>query len=602
MHHRSFLFTGKMLPYYKLVRALAFPSILRILFLLLIFNLIGSAFAFAFARPTWESILYGLFFGFSVLFVPAILTDAVSAYLVLRDDPLFYVRRCLALSLFSCMLWVLILGFGGMLEGGLKLNFFPQQPFYVALFTVLPLRTLAVFSMSSKQAHKKFLFSYMQPLASSVAAVIIFNLNPSLFVRAFSAAALFSLASVSVLLRYIESKGQSAVRTSPLWVFRAFLVDWLNRENDMFERFLEEIGTEEQIRVTVVRFRDKRSNRPKGLLVVSDFHPGPFLNVGSSALPYLIQKRFEADGMVVSVPHGVSGHEHNLVSQAQNMKLISAVEGLLQNSELNETVSNFKRVEVGSAKIGAQLVGDCLLLTLTQSPNDMEDIPFHLGKEVEGLAKTRFKHVAVVDSHNCITDARIFTEQELVDLKEAASQAIESPLSSRAEFEMGAAKSAFEVGGPEEGAGPGGISVLVLKTFGQVIAYVTIDGNNMALHLREKILASLECLGIDGGEIMTTDTHVVNGLVPARLGYHPVGEAMDHNVVIDLVRATVERAKQDLEEATVSASSGSVRVKSLGSKSLESLLSFMYGVAKLVALYMLMLFLGSNLVGLMIIR
>ncbi|MCX6660670.1 MAG: DUF2070 family protein, partial [Candidatus Bathyarchaeota archaeon] len=138
--------------------------------------------------------------------------------------------------------------------------------------------------------------------------------------------------------------------------------------------------------------------------------------------------------------------------------------------------------------------------------------------------------------------------------------------------------------------------------FGQVIAYVTIDGNNMALHLREKILASLECLGIDGGEIMTTDTHVVNGLVPARLGYHPVGEAMDHNVVIDLVRATVERAKQDLEEATVSASSGSVRVKSLGSKSLESLLSFMYGVAKLVALYMLMLFLGSNLVGLMIIR
>jgi putative membrane protein len=232
----------------------------------------------------------------------------------------------------------------------------------------------------------------------------------------------------------------------------------------------------------------------------------------------------------------------------------------------------------------------------------MEDIPFHLGKEVERLAKTRFKHVAVVDSHNCITDARIFTEQELADLKEAASLAIESPLSSRAEFEMGAAKSAFEVGGPEQGVGPGGISVLVLKTFGQVVAYVTIDCNNMALHLREKILASLECLGINGGEIMTTDTHVVNGLVPARLGYHPLGEAIDHNVVIDHVRATVERAKQDLEEAAVSVSSGSVRVKSLGSKSLENLMSFMYGVAKLVALYMLMLFLGSNLVGLMIIH
>ncbi len=598
MHHRSFLFTGKMLPYYKLVRTLAFPSMLRVIALLLSVDLIGSVLAFVFASPTLEAAGRGLVFGFLVLFMPAILADAVSAALLLKDDPLFYLRRCLALSLFSCVMWTLILGLGGIIGSAVRIVDFPQQPFYLALFTVLPLRFLAVFSMSSKKMANKIIFSFLQPLASCFAATLLFNLDATLLATTLSAATALSLVPLVLLLRSVELKGRELIKASPLRIFKAFLVDWLNRKNEMFEKFLEEIGAKSEVELTLIQFNSKKTGEPKGLLVISDFHPGPFLNVGSSPLPHLIQTSLEEDGLIAAVPHGVSGHELNLVSQAQNARVLSAIKSLMQEYDVREGGSPFKRFEAGSAKVGAQVFGKCLLLTLTQSPKDMEDIPFHLGKELENVAKKRFKHVAIVDSHNCIAEARMFTEEEIADLKLAASEAIESSRGSGLmNLEVGASRGILDFG-PEQGGGPGGISAFVIRASGQLTAYVTIDANNMALGLREKILHSLEEIGVGGGEIMTTDTHMVNGLVPARLGYYPLGEAVDQDIIVKLVRDAVERAKESLEEVSVLSSSGSVEVKSLGSESLERLMSFLYGVAKLVAKYMLVLFLTSNIIGL----
>ncbi len=601
MDHRSFLSIGKIIPYYKFARTLAFPSLFRIVVVLFIVTLVGCMLAFTFHNQAWETVAQGLAFGFFVLFVPTILADTVSSRVLVRGDPLFYLRRCLALSLFSCTVWTVILALGA-LGGNLTNIDFPQQPFYLALFTVLPLRSLATLSMSSTRMPNKVLFSFSQPLASSFAATMLFGLSVPLLAKGFFAAGALSLVSVVSLLVLVENKGKRMVRASPLRVFRAFLVDWLNRKNEMFERFLEEIGTESKVEVTMVQFNSRSDGQPKGLFVVSNFHPGPFLNVGSSVLPYMIKKSFEGDGnLVAAVPHGVSGHENNLVSQTQNAKVLSAIRSLLGTSDYGDKGSSFGRFEVGSAKVGAQVFGNCLLLTLTQSPKEMEDIPSKLGRELTQLAKKRFKHVAIIDSHNCIDDVKMFTDIEIEDLRLAASQAIEySAKSKTVSLEMGAARSAFEGLGPEEGCGPGGISAFIFKTSDHLTAYVTFDANNMLLGLRERILSSLESIGVDDGEIMTTDTHIVNGLVPARLGYYPLGEAVDQEILVELVRKTVERAKDNLEGVSVSCSSGSVEVKSLGSESLESLTVFMYRMAKLVAAYMSIFFLISNVIGILL--
>ena len=40
-------------------------------------------------------------------------------------------------------------------------------------------------------------------------------------------------------------------------------------------------------------------------------------------------------------------------------------------------------------------------------------------------------------------------------------------------------------------------------------------------------------MGIDDGEVLTTDTHSVCGMIRSRRGYNIVGEAIDHSKLID---------------------------------------------------------------------
>ncbi|MEM2106622.1 MAG: DUF2070 family protein [Candidatus Bathyarchaeia archaeon] len=587
-----------MLPYYRLVRAVAFPSTLRIIILLFTFTVVGPALAFAFLSMNINTALYGGLFGLTIFFLPSILADLFSAYILLRYDSLFYLRRCLALSLFSCILWILILSIGGLLKNYLTNIIFPEQPFYFALFTVVPIRALAILSMSSKGIFNKILYIFLQPVVSTLLSTLFLTPRTPLFIILIPVT-VTSLLPTILLLKLIESRGKCSIGVSPLQIFRAFLVDWLNGDNEMFERYLEGMGIDDKVNLTTLQFRSKGSGQLKGLLIVGNFHPGPFLNVGSSALPYMIKNSLEKDGgLVVAVPHGVSGHEHNLVSKSQNEKVLSTIKNLLRVTNYYDKASAFRRFTVGSAKVGAQIFGDSIMLTLTQSPNDMEDIPSSLGEEVHRLARMKFKHAAIVDSHNCINNVKDYTDKEIEDLRMASIQAIET-LShiDTSPFEMGVAKNGFWGYGPEHGCGPGGISAFVFKVSNKLSAYVILDGNNMISGLREKILSSLKNIGIDDGEIMTTDTHVVNGLVPARLGYHPIGEALDQDIFLRIVSNTVKEAKENLERVEVSSATETVEVKSLGSKSLEQLTDFMYSVSKLVARYIVAILFTSNLIG-----
>ena len=598
MDHPSVHFIGRMLPYYKFARILVFPSISILLFQLIVTTIIGCLLAFFLVNPVLSSALQGIVFGVFVFFAPSVLVDIVASRILLKDDPPFSFRRFLALSLFSCTTWILIIILGGIAHSQLGIFHFPQDPFLIGLFTIIPLRSIVVFSLSSKSNLHKITFSLLQPLISTLTASFLLASEITVILKPFILAITLSIIPLIFLLRFIERQGKRIIKVSPLRIFKAFLVDWLDRNNEMFEAFLKEIGTKSEIEVTLIRFDSKRSNETKGIIIISNFHPGPFLNVGSSMLPYLIQNKFETKNIAVFVPHGISGHENNLVSQEDNTKVISTLKTMLRDCEPSNMASTFKTIEVGSAKVNAQIFGKCLLLTLTQSPKDMEDIPIELGKEVASMAKNKFKHVGIIDSHNCINDARMFSEEELNDLRSAAYEAIESSSATEKKVEMGVAKNNFENNDPRQGVGPGGVRVFLFKNFDQLIAYIIIDANNMIKGLREKILTSLTDIGIDGGEVMTTDTHVVNGLVRAKLGYYPFGEILNQDNIVNSIKKTVKDAQEDLEEVIICSSSKNVSVTSLGSRSRENLTSFMYNIARLVVRYMGILLLVSNLIGL----
>jgi putative membrane protein len=120
--------------------------------------------------------------------------------------------------------------------------------------------------------------------------------------------------------------------------------------------------------------------------------------------------------------------------------------------------------------------------------------------------------------------------------------------------------------------GAGGITVVIVKVGVQKTAYVVIDGNNMVAGLREKILSSLNSVGIEEGEVFTTDTHSVNAVVLNSRGYHPIGEAMDHEKLIEHIKSATSAALSNLESAKVACKTISIPdVKVIGDKRLEAL-------------------------------
>ena len=85
------------------------------------------------------------------------------------------------------------------------------------------------------------------------------------------------------------------------------------------------------------------------------------------------------------------------------------------------------------------------------------------------------------------------------------------------------------------------------KVAEQQSVYVVIDGNNMISGLREKILSALSSKGFDDSEVFTTDTHAVSAVVVGRRGYHPVGEIMDHELLIGYITKVAKAAEVNLE-------------------------------------------------------
>jgi len=203
----------------------------------------------------------------------------------------------------------------------------------------------------------------------------------------------------------------------------------------------------------------------------------------------------------------------------------------------------------------------------------MEDLPLELREQIASEAERHgFSSVLTVDAHNSISGA--FDADKVKEpVLQAASTALEkASRASQSRFEVGAAKivpSEFSV---QDGMGPGGISIIVVNVDGQKTVYITIDGNNMVSGLREKILSEIKSLGVDNGEVMTTDTHAVNAVVVNSLGYHPVGEAISHEKLISYIKDGIKEALENLEPAEASWCEETVpKVKVIGERQIDNL-------------------------------
>lgn len=518
----------------------------------------------------------GLVLG-AVLFALTIMSDYVIHLVSLNIDQVFTLRRCSALSLYSLLVWLIFTFMGAVVNlfyAGIWFRFFA-----IGFCVALALRLLVFSATSFAGVARIVLYSAMLPSLHTVPIVAMTFIIGGFLLEAssmlfFSLSIVITAASMFLYVFSINRVGVGILGIDSFSVLRAFMANWTEDQNAPFEQLFDRFGQERDIRVSALSFRNT-DRLVKAMMIVPAFHPGPFKNVGSSALPQAIQTALEnrLDYCVVSVPHGLSGHDLDLATQVQNQLVIKRVLMLSGISSFGSFATPFVRVKKNGANVGCQAFNGCVLVTLTLAPETMEDLPPQLNAFIiEAAEKCGFSTAITIDAHNSIQGP--FEINDAVELlQEAAVEVLKKASKMKpADFQIGVARLTPAEFGLQDGMGPGGIAALVVKVRDKTTAYITIDGNNMISGLRERILSALSKIGVDEGEICTTDTHAVNAVVLNSRGYHPVGEAMDQEILIDYVKQATMHALANLEQAEVGWSTETIpSVKVVGGKQIESM-------------------------------
>jgi putative membrane protein len=540
------------------------PSYSKVLLLLALSCLSAGILSTITVFPPFEALVNGLFLGFS-LFLVNLIFDYVVSMLILGRDPIYDLRRTTALSVFCWALWLLFIFVGVAIE-------IPVRLCLLGFSAVLILRLVAFNSTSFTDSKRLLAASLLQPFPCIIPFLMFWaEINYFLISLFFIFSTVIIILSSFLFISLLNRAGEQTLGIPSLSLFKAFLLNWIVGLNAPFEEFLEKLGEEQDIKVSLIKFD---APKPKAVIVVPSVHPGPFKNVGSSLLPSMLKTALEKElKCVACVPHGLLGHELDLASQIQNQKIINSVVESANFKASEAKATPFFKVSNGLATACCQVFGKFALLSFTLAPKTTEDLPQELGLFVQEKAeKHGLTHCAVVNAHNSINGI-INIQEALNALKVAATNCLEQAASlKRLPFKVGAATVVPKEFGLKDGMGPGGITTVMVEVDKQKTAYVVIDGNNMVSGLREKILSTLQFMGIGGGEVFTTDTHAVNAVILSDRGYHPIGEAIDHKKLIGYIKKAALAAVSDLERAKATARSITVpNVKVIGEKKLETL-------------------------------
>jgi putative membrane protein len=496
--------------------------------------------------PPINSLILGI-----SLFMVTFFADSLISKIVLKSDPIFSVRRTLVVSLAGWLFWFFFIALG------VGLSFAFESLLWVKLCllgfaVVITLRFIVFTATSSADTWRRLLSTLLQPALCIVAFIVFWIGYPGIVAITWQillfvvTAPIIGFIAVYLLLSSIDRLGKSTYSLPALPLFRAFILNWVTDQNAPLERYLEELGENADISVTLLKFD---ASKPKAAIIVPLVHPGPFKNIGSSLLPSLLKHGYEKEfGCDACVPLGILGHELDLASQTQNNKIISQVIASARFKGSAGLASPFVRTTDGFATACCQIFGDTVFLSFSLAPKTTEDLPQEIGRIVsEEAKKYGFKTALVVNTHNSINDI-VDTDEHLDALKTAASKCLQKAVTLPTKPFMVGAATIF----PKEftlkvGMGTGGITAMVVQVEKQKTAYIIVDGNNMISGLREKILSALTALGFDECEVFTTDTHAVSALVTGRRGYHPVGEVMDHELLICYISEVAKKAESNLE-------------------------------------------------------
>jgi putative membrane protein len=392
-----------------------------------------------------------------------------------------------------------------------------------------------------------------------------------------------------LLLTAVGRPLKKAFNVDGIQMFRGFLEVWMENRADLMEESLTQIGQKKTLPLSIIKLSTE-THDPLLVKVIPGIHPGPFKNTGSSALPTRIGEwgRTALNSIACS-PHSASTHDLNLVSKEEVERFMSMVQIAYEQTMPVQDVTQFRRATSGTIHAGCQLFGDTAVLLFTRSPIEMDDISSVVADQIISELKPLVKRCIIIDTHNCMCELKesVYKGSKLVpDMIKAAKKALLEALNTkRGKPRIGVAQRRETGYTTEEGMGVEGVTVSIIEVLGQKMAYVLIDGNNMVVGLREKIVNALVPQYVDAAEVMTSDTHQT-ATISASNGYSPVGELIPHEGLTQLIIQLVTDANATLELGKVALYQGKMEpLVVMGEGTVEKLTSLIpvsAGIAKKV--------------------
>jgi Predicted membrane protein len=324
-------------------------------------------------------------------------------------------------------------------------------------------------------------------------------------------------------------------------------------EDDIIEDAFRELGKREKVAVHVYMVGGRH------VVVVSDFHPGPFRHIGGGRLVDLLNQEVESVGFRFTFLHGVGSHERDPVSRESVEKIVRAVKAAVVSMQNGARPMGIrpKEVVVGDVKVVGFGLGTApYLAVVSRVSSASDDIPLWVARRVDPGVFT------LVDAQNRFDGPVHWGEEDVKALSDAVLRLHESPRCKSFYIGLGKVDArSLDPLGLE--IGPAGVSAIVNDCDGTRGLLVVFDGNNLDAKLYEKIVNTYKARGYGVVEVATTDTHRATGVGLGR-GYRIVGERIDHNRILEAVAQAVEEAESTLGEHSVSYQRVDVEAEVLG--------------------------------------
>ncbi len=509
----------------------------------------------------------GTIYGFTVFSIPSFVSASLTSFW--KKEDLLDLRRSAFLSLAGELL-IIILFFVSILIEAVSPVEVSTRMFIISNALVLALRFIAITAVSGYNLIPVFFLSALQPVLS-MAAYQLLTFRPvrvgfnSPLIQGLLAMTVMLIASWS-FITLLDTPLKDRYGAGALELLNIALMEIIGGSPGPLESFFESIG--ETAVLPVIALKVDRGKDVIGV-IVPYIHPGPFMHLGSSNLPYLMEEKLKEAGAFdkVTVLHGTVGHEYNLVS-SEYIDLI--VKEILKESydAPSDRGSNPFVMKSDSEWIMAQRIGENILLILSRAPDETEDIDLALGVTLMEAVKAccGFNLVIPVDAHNSLRE-----EGFLVTMSSEAgfnyrNLAIKAASKLSSNTTMHPLKIGYSEFKPQvdeaRGIGPAGLKLLSLETGGTKTAYLVIDCNNMIPEVRVKCIERLRKVGYDYAEVLSTDTHSVNKVT---LGLNQLGLKISPEIIAEWAGDLGREAMRDLKPAVVSGKILWVKVKVFGS-------------------------------------